>query len=85
VEVGYNFAMSAENNEHKEQLETQIVAIAVLVYTLDAGAKKPTCRSAALSPQHGRSVLNFIRHQLHGGRLKLDKLPDEQEKSLIVS
>jgi hypothetical protein len=67
------------------QTETQIVAIAVLVYTLDKGDKKPTCRSASLSREQGKSVLNFVTHRLHGGRLRLDKLPDEQERRLVTA
>jgi hypothetical protein len=64
--------------------QSQIVGIAVLIYTLDAGETKATCRSASLSREQGKSVLNFVTHRLHGGRLRLDKLPEEQEKRLIT-
>jgi hypothetical protein len=79
VEVSNTFAMSDVTTK-----QTQIVGMAVLVYTLDEGDRKATCRSASLSREQGRSVLNFVTHRLHGGRLRLDKLPDEQEKRLIT-
>lgn len=67
------------------QLQAEVVAVAVVVYTREAGKTKPVQRIIALTPSNQRSLLNFIKHKLQGGVLRTSKLPDEREERRIIT
>lgn len=62
----------------QEQITAQIVGVAVLVYTLGPGERKPVCRYAPLTQPQQDRLLGFITHKLHGGRLQLSNVPEQK-------
>jgi len=64
-------------------MNPQIVHVALLIYTKEDGHTKPVVRQAELNHEQAQSVLNFVRHRLHGGRIRLLRLPNEQPKIIV--
>lgn len=60
------------------QQQTTIVGIVVVVVTRDTNSKNVTRRFAPLTLKQERSVLNFVQHRCHGGRLTLQDMPEKQ-------
>jgi len=71
----------------KDDAPVHLLGIAAVVYTRETGHDKPVARPVPLDVKQQKSLLNFIAHRLHGGRLRLTKLPSdrEAEKPLIVA
>jgi hypothetical protein len=66
------------------EVKAEIVHVELIVYTREPNKTKPVARRAALDRAQAFSVLNFVRHRLHGGRLALLKLEHEREEKRII-
>jgi hypothetical protein len=62
----------------------EVLHLEVLVYTRETGKTKPVCRRAVLDQKQVKRLLGFMRHNLHGGRIQLAKLPHEQEEKPLI-
>lgn len=56
----------------------RVVGVAVVVFTREPELREVQQRHVPLTPQQGMSLINFIKHRLHGGRLTLSARPEEK-------
>jgi hypothetical protein len=66
--------MSAE----RETKQAEVVGVCVVIYTRELEHVQVQQRSVPMTPKQAMTLVNFIKHRLHGGRLTLDKLPEER-------
>jgi hypothetical protein len=61
-----------------EKKHGALVGISVVVFTRELEHLGVQQRHVPMTAQQGMSLLNFIKHRLHGGRLTLEQLPEEK-------
>jgi hypothetical protein len=58
--------------------QAEVVGVCVVVFTREPEHVQVQQRSVPMNPKQAMTLLNFIKHRLHGGRLTLDKMPEER-------
>lgn len=61
-----------------EKKQGHIVGISVVIFTREPELREVQQRHVPMTAQQGMSLLNFIKHRLHGGRLQLEGTPEEK-------
>jgi hypothetical protein len=59
-----------------ERKQGRVLGLSVVVFTREPEYKEVQQRHVPMTPQQGMSLLNFITHRLHGGRLTLEPMPE---------
>jgi hypothetical protein len=67
------------NNEAEvTRKQAHLVDIAVVVFTRELGRKEVQQHRVPMTAQQAMSLFNFVKHRLHGGRLRLEGAPEEK-------
>jgi hypothetical protein len=66
------------------QLQAEVVGVLVVVFTREHGKTKPVQRVAPIEPAGQRKLMNFIKHKLHGGVLRLAEAPPEEKRIITL-
>jgi hypothetical protein len=59
-----------------EKKQGRVVGISVVLFTREPEHMEVQQRHVPMTAQQGMSLLNFIKHRLHGGRLTLEGTPE---------